>query len=83
MRITTIRDARGRPCGRLVATQNITERKRAEELRHDLIHTMVHDLRGPLTSIFASLQMMREAGASGSNPIPPAVRCFASRFRAS
>ncbi len=34
---------------------DITDRKRLEDLRDDLVHTMVHDLRNPLTSLMGSL----------------------------
>ncbi|MBI2839212.1 MAG: PAS domain S-box protein [Acidobacteria bacterium] len=39
--------------------QDITDRKLAEHLREDLTHTMVHDLRTPLTSIMGSLSLLR------------------------
>jgi PAS domain S-box-containing protein len=39
--------------------QDITGRKLVEQLREDLTHTMVHDLRTPLTSIMGSLGLLR------------------------
>lgn len=71
LRISPISDRRGRLRGRLIVTRNVTERKQAERLRDDLLHTMVHDLRGPLTSIVASLQVLLEDGQSG---LPAAER---------
>jgi len=39
--------------------QDISARKHVEQLRDDLTHTMVHDLRTPLTSIMGSLGLLR------------------------
>lgn len=42
--------------------QDISDRKLVEQLREDLMHTMVHDLRAPLTSIMGSLDVLRLGG---------------------
>jgi signal transduction histidine kinase len=44
--------------GRLFVLRDVTEERLLEKLRDDLTHTMVHDLRNPLTAISMSLQMM-------------------------
>lgn len=44
--------------GRLFVLRDVTEERLLERLRDDLTHTMVHDLRSPLTAISMSLQML-------------------------
>ena len=44
--------------GRLLVLRDVTEERLLERMRDDLIHTMVHDLRGPLTSISVSLHLL-------------------------
>ncbi|MCA9970448.1 MAG: GAF domain-containing protein [Anaerolineales bacterium] len=46
------------PLGRLLVLRDITEKRLLEQMRDDLMHTMVHDLRGPLTSISVSLHLL-------------------------
>lgn len=41
--------------------QDVSERKQLEKLRDDLIQTIVHDLRNPLTSIMMSLDLIRKS----------------------
>ncbi|MCP4360038.1 MAG: GAF domain-containing protein [Chloroflexi bacterium] len=47
------------PLGRLITLHDITEQRTLEKIRDDLTHTMVHDLRGPLTSISISLDVLK------------------------
>jgi len=47
------------PLGRLIILHDITEQRTLEKIRDDLTHTMVHDLRGPLTSISVSLDVLK------------------------
>lgn len=42
--------------GRLVVLRDVTEERTLGRMRDDLTHTMVHDLRNPLTSIDATVQ---------------------------
>lgn len=46
------------PLGRLLVLRDMTEERLLEEMRDDLIRTLVHDLRNPLTSISMSLQIL-------------------------
>jgi signal transduction histidine kinase len=46
------------PLGRLIILRDVTEARLVEELRQDLTHTMVHDLRNPLTGISGSLELL-------------------------
>lgn len=48
----------GHTVGRLLVLRDITETRLLERMRDDLMHTMVHDLRGPLTSISISLHLL-------------------------
>ncbi len=51
-------DAEGEAMGRLVVLRDVTPIRQAERLREDLIHTMVHDLRNPLTAVRGSMQLL-------------------------
>jgi len=46
------------PLGRLVVLRDVTEERQVERMRDDLIHTMVHDLRNPLTSLSMALNLL-------------------------
>lgn len=46
--------------GRLVVLQDVTEERTLQQMRDDLTHTMVHDLRNPLNVIYSALEMMNE-----------------------
>ncbi len=47
-----------RPMGRLIVMRDMTEERTLEQVRKDMTHTMVHDLRNPLTGIVAALNMV-------------------------
>ncbi|GAB4125701.1 MAG: hypothetical protein Fur005_33280 [Roseiflexaceae bacterium] len=44
--------------GALLVLRDITAAKESEKLRQDLTHMIVHDLRSPLSSVIASIDMM-------------------------
>jgi signal transduction histidine kinase/putative methionine-R-sulfoxide reductase with GAF domain len=46
--------------GRLIVLRDVTEERLLDQVREDLLHTMVHDLRNPLTNIFGSLDFLRD-----------------------
>lgn len=56
------------PLGRLLVLHDVTEERMLEKLREDLTHTMVHDLRNPLTAISMSLQMLVSRTAGSLSP---------------
>ena len=56
------------PVGRLLVFRDITKERELDQLRDDLVHTMVHDLRNPLTAIFMSLQLLDEPQADNLVP---------------
>ena len=47
-----------RPMGRLIMLRDMTDERAVNQLREDMTHTMVHDLRNPLTSISTALNMV-------------------------
>lgn len=49
----------GQTMGRLSVLRNVTDERLLEQFREDLTHTMVHDLRNPLTGISSSLQLLK------------------------
>ncbi len=49
--------------GRLCVLRNVTDERLLEQFREDLTHTMVHDLRNPLTGISSSLKLLRSHAA--------------------
>ncbi len=44
--------------GRLLVLRDISERRELEQARDSLMHTIIHDLRSPLTSINTALRMI-------------------------
>ena len=56
--IAPVRDEQGKITHFISTKQDITGRKQAEEMRDQLMHTIIHDLRNPLTSILAALDML-------------------------
>jgi NtrC-family two-component system sensor histidine kinase KinB len=57
------------PLGRLWVLRDVTEERLLSKMRDDLTHTMVHDLRNPLTGISVALQLL---DAKLANVITPA-----------
>jgi NtrC-family two-component system sensor histidine kinase KinB len=52
------------PLGRLLVLRDVTEERLLEQMREDLTHTMVHDLRSPLTAIYAGLHLLGDREAN-------------------
>jgi signal transduction histidine kinase/transcriptional regulator with GAF, ATPase, and Fis domain len=53
--------------GALLVLRDITEAKESERLRLDLTNMIVHDLRSPLSSVMASIELMTK-GVAGELP---------------
>ena len=53
------------PLGRLVVLRDVTEERDVQKLRDNLTHTMVHDLRNPLTNIRMALELLNQVGVAG------------------
>ena len=47
--------------GWLVVLRDITEERMVEKMRNDLTHTMVHDLRNPLTGISGAVKLLNRS----------------------
>ncbi|HNT74646.1 MAG TPA: CHASE4 domain-containing protein [Anaerolineae bacterium] len=45
--------------GQLIVLRDITDERLLARMRDDLTHTMVHDLRNPLTGIFSALKLLQ------------------------
>lgn len=58
MVVTVMRDSAGEINGYLGIAENITERKRADQIKNEFISTVNHELRTPLTSISGALGLM-------------------------
>lgn len=48
----------GLSLGRLIILHDITQERLLDRMREDLTHTMVHDLRNPLTGIYSALKLL-------------------------
>ncbi|MEA3342372.1 MAG: histidine kinase N-terminal 7TM domain-containing protein [Chloroflexota bacterium] len=56
------------PLGRLVMLRDVTEERLLERMRDDLTHTMVHDLRNPLTAISGAISLLDKRLADTFSP---------------
>lgn len=54
--------------GRLFVLHDVTEERLLQQMRDDLTHTMVHDLRNPLTAIMTSLNLLSTRFSSNLLP---------------
>jgi signal transduction histidine kinase len=59
------------PQGRLIVLSDVSDERAVEQLREDMTHTMVHDLRNPLGNISGALEMVTD-GMLGQ--VPPGQR---------
>ena len=57
-------DDRGAPVRMVGTSQDVTDRKRLDELRDNILSTVSHELRTPLTSILGFAVTLRERGAT-------------------
>lgn len=63
-----ILDRTGQQLGAVVALHDVTEQRRAERLKSQLIRTVSHELRTPLTAVRGALDLLaRRAEMSGSD----------------
>lgn len=67
------------PLGRFVLLRDVTEEHLLQRMREHLTHTMVHDLRNPLTSMITSLDMMVLKQPQGFPPEQEQLMAIARR----
>lgn len=58
--IAPARNSQGEITHFIAIKQNITQRKELEKMRDELMQTIVHDLRNPLTSILFALDLVKD-----------------------
>ncbi len=68
--LAPVRAGTGGVTGWLMILRDVTEEQALGRLRDDLTHMLIHDLRGPLSSILTSLQLMQEMTPAGK-PLEP------------
>lgn len=56
--------AEGNRIGHLLILRNVTDERRLGRMREDLVHTIVHDLRNPLSAVNICVELMTEQLAS-------------------
>jgi signal transduction histidine kinase len=52
------------PLGRLLVLQDVTDKRAIAQMREDMTHMMVHDLRNPLAVVFGALKSLNADTAS-------------------
>ena len=57
--VSIVRDEQRQPQFGIGMIEDITARRAAEQMREDLTHTIVHDLRSPLTAVTTSLELLQ------------------------
>ncbi|MBN1812352.1 MAG: GAF domain-containing protein [Anaerolineae bacterium] len=63
--LTPVRDREGEITGWLLVLRDISEEVKLAQLREDMMHMLVHDLRSPLTVLRGSLEMIEIAVDDG------------------
>lgn len=53
----------------LLVLRDVTKQHRAEQMQHDLVRTMVHDLRNPLSNMITSLETIDWLDRQGEGPL--------------
>lgn len=53
-------DALGEPVSRLIVLRDITQEEALKEFQQEVSNMLVHDLRGPITSVISSLRLLQD-----------------------
>ncbi|TSJ41000.1 PAS domain S-box protein [Mucilaginibacter corticis] len=64
-------DAAGKPVRMVGITQNITQRKVNEQRKDDFLGVVSHELKTPITSLSANLQLMNRLKENPASPVLP------------
>jgi two-component system phosphate regulon sensor histidine kinase PhoR len=67
----------GMPHGAVLTFQDVTERRRVDEVRRDFVANASHELRTPLTSIRGFVEALEDGGVDE----PPTARRFLEKIR--
>jgi NtrC-family two-component system sensor histidine kinase KinB len=67
-RILAMRDEKGNPVGVVVVLQDVTRFRMADDIKTDLIATVSHELKTPLTSMQMAVYLMLEEKVGPLNP---------------
>ncbi|TMK73002.1 MAG: HAMP domain-containing protein [Actinobacteria bacterium] len=67
----------GMPHGAVLTFQDVTERRRVDEMRRDFVANASHELRTPLTSIRGFVEALEDGGLEE----PPTARRFLEKIR--
>lgn len=68
--ITPLHNERNEISHFVAVKEDISERKQIEKLRDDLMHTLVHDLRNPLSALSTSLDVLQAQIAKTGGQLP-------------
>ncbi len=71
--LAPVRGSTGEVSGWLMILRDITEEQALGQLRDDLTHMLIHDLRGPLGSILTSLALIQQMAPPGKPMEPEAM----------
>ncbi len=66
---TLLEQCGGGSHGRLLLLRDVTQLRDAQHLRENLIHTTVHDLRNPLTTLRGAVEMLQDGQVTNSEPL--------------
>ena len=64
--LVPVRGGSGDVAGWLMILRDVTEERALGQLRDDLTHMLIHDLRGPLGSILTSLSLIQQMAPAGA-----------------
>lgn len=69
-RVSPVQNPGNEPIGWLWIFNDVTDRMRAEALKNDLVHMIVHDLKNPLTAIQGGTAILRTMTDQTNSKIP-------------
>jgi signal transduction histidine kinase len=67
--ISPLRDADGRPLGRVALFVDVTHERELAQLRSDLTHMLIHDLSNPLSAMQMALELVEPTEVGPNQPL--------------